>query len=440
MNNKMKKILIFGLGRSGQGLLDFLAPQYPEIWVTDDAPFNADELSNKYHTKISDYDDKTAIDLVLLSPGISPEHPLVKKWMQQGVPLQSELDFAAEQLAGAILAISGTNGKSTTTAWCAHIMGVPAAGNIGIPLSSTLRERAFLDWNILEVSSFQLEFSHTLHPKLAAILNITPDHINWHGSLDGYISSKKRLFARMEEGDSLLLGIDSPMVRETMHKETHPFEVRAFSLLEEVDRGAFLRGGGLWLREEEDIFLVNREELSLKGDHNVANALATASLTYCAGVDIETIRRGLTDFSGLPHRYEVLGTIRGRRFINDSKATNAESTLPALKSATSETIVLLGGFDKGTGYDALFEEQHPHLKAIVCYGASAQSVAQSAKKYGIEEIYYAQDLEEAFEQAVSISDEGDDILLSPASASWDVYPSFEVRGDHFRELVRRWNK
>lgn len=436
----MKRLLIYGLGRSGQGLLEFLAPDMEEIWVTDDAPFDADELSNRYKTKITAYHEDMPIDLVLLSPGVPLTHPKVQKWMAEGVPLQSELDFAAEQLPGAIIAISGTNGKSTTTAWCAHILGVPAAGNIGIPLSSKLRKRALLDWNVLEVSSFQLEFSHSLHPKLAALLNITPDHINWHGTMDRYIAAKKRLYTQMDARDSLLLGADSAILMDVMKDETLPCEIRYFSLFKEVEKGAFLKGEELWLREDRDIFLLHRDELSLKGDHNVANALAAASLSYSAGAKVHTIQRGLKDFPGLKHRYEVLGSAQGRRFINDSKATNPESTLPALKSAKVPTIILLGGMSKGVDYDTLFKEHHPCLKAIVCYGESGPTVYQSAKKHGVEKISLANDLEEAVDLAMRLSEEGDDILLSPSSASWDAYASFEERGEHFRELFRRLGK
>lgn len=435
----MKKILIFGLGRSGHGLLDYLAGDYDEILVTDDAPFDADKLSDAYNTKISAYTDGEPVDLVLLSPGILPSHPKVLKWLEEGVPLQSEIDFAAEQLPGAVMAISGTNGKSTTTAWCAHILGVPAAGNIGIPLSATLRERALLQWNILEVSSFQLAFSRTLHPKLAAILNITQDHLDWHGSLDAYIEAKSRLFASMDESDSLLVGIDSPLLQKMMEGRKYPFVLREFSVQREVEKGAFYKDGGLWLREEKDIFLLDSEELSLQGDHNIANALAAASLAYSAGVKVRNIRRALKDFPGLRHRYEIVASSDGVRFINDSKATNPESTLPALKSAKVPTIVLMGGYDKGIGYDILFAQELPHLKAVVCYGSTAAIVAESAKKYGVERIYRVRDLEEAFDKAFQISAPGDDILLSPASASWDAYSNFEERGDHFRELVGRLN-
>ena len=435
----MKKILIFGLGRSGHGLLDYLAGDCNEILVTDDVPFDADKLSDTYNTKISAYTDGEPVDLVLLSPGISPSHPKVLKWLEEGVPLQSEIDFAAEQLPGAVMAISGTNGKSTTTAWCAHILGVPAAGNIGIPLSATLRERALLQWNILEVSSFQLAFSRTLHPKLAAILNITQDHLDWHGSLDAYIEAKSRLFASMDESDSLLIGVDSPLLQKMMEGRKHPFVLREFSVQREVEKGAFYKDGGLWLREEKDIFLLDSEELSLQGDHNIANALAAASLAYCAGAKVGNIRRALKDFPGLRHRYEIVASSDGVRFINDSKATNPESTLPALKSAKVPTIVLMGGYDKGIGYDILFAQELPHLKAVVCYGSTAAIVAESAKKYGVERIYRVRDLEEAFDKAFQISAPGDDILLSPASASWDAYSNFEERGDHFRELVGRLN-
>lgn len=433
----MKKILIVGLGRSGKGLLEFLSPQFSELWVADDAPFDADELSNKYGTKITAYKPGLPIDLVLPSPGIPPEHPLLKALREEGIPLQSELDFAASFLQGDILAITGTNGKSTTTAWCAHILGIPAAGNIGVSLSSLLHERAHEPRNILEISSFQLALAQTIRPKCAAILNITPDHLLWHGGMEAYIQAKKNIFARMGEGDTLLLGLDSPLLMQAMEEVEGSFHCKYFSTKTPVPQGAFLKGDSLYLREEEDLYLLERSQLSLSGEHNVANALAAASLSYSSGANLEEIRAGLRSFPGLAHRYEVLGYAKGRRFINDSKATNPESTLPALRSAKAPTILLLGGMDKGIDYDLLFQVEEANLKAIVCYGESGRIVYDCAQRYDFAQRYLESDLEAASARAFALSAEGDDIVLSPASASWDAYPSFEVRGDHFREIFRR---
>lgn len=430
------KVLVFGLGRSGRDLLEFYKNR-ASLWVYDDKELDMDELEKEY-PGIAFYDEKVDYDLVALSPGPQPDHWLLEKLRAKNTTILGELAIALDNIRGEVICITGTNGKTTTTSLVYEMLKKGhertfVGGNIGIPLIGYARGSREGDIYVVEISSFQLESLEHLWPRVSAILNITPDHVSWHGSMDRYVDAKFKLWEKTPGSEKRVINLDQEFLLAEAKKRLGSLEDYYFFSTEgEVGRGAYLKDGFLYLKLQETWKLLSTKELRLKGRHNISNALAASLIAALAGAKKEHIVEVLREFSSLEHRYEVLGKKKSRTFINDSKATNVDSALPALKSAKRPTVLIAGGLDKKVALEPLFFNWNPNIKEVIVFGETGDYMYRLAKEVSV--AHRVSDLEEAFHLALELSSPGWDILFSPACASWDMYKSYEERGQHFKDL------
>lgn len=388
-------------------------------------------------------DRLAACDLVVVSPGIPPTAPVVRELAARRVRCISELEFAFAHLRAPVVAVTGTNGKSTTTALTAHLLreaglDARAAGNIGLALSEVARGDAMPDWVVVEASSFQLAGIEAFAPRIGVVTNLAPDHLDRYDSVESYYADKARLFLNATaESRWVLNGEDEAVLRLAGDAPgtRHLFRVRSAPATPEEQGGWVSKSGELMLRLDADVVpLVHSMELRILGEHNRANALAAAVAAGLAGADVDALRRGLRSFRALEHRLEPVVERDGVLWINDSKATNIASTLVALRSMERPTVLLLGGRHKGEPYTALLPELRAHVKAVVAYGeARPQVVADLAGHVRVEEV--AGPFEEVLARAAALASPGDAVLLSPACASFDMFHDYEERGRRFKELA-----
>lgn len=385
--------------------------------------------------------DFDGVDRVVVSPGVPLDLPFFSQIKALEIPMIGEIELAYELAKGDFIGITGTNGKTTTTSllgemYKAHAFDTRIVGNIGNPavleaLTST-EETKF----VTELSSFQLESIQTFRAKVAAILNITPDHLNRHKTLENYIEAKKRIFENQESCDFAVLNHnDAALVSMAPSLVS---EVWWFSSAGPVVPGAYLEGDVLVLKTHtETISVCKTSDMLIFGEHNIENALAAIVIAHLGGVSLEAIRAALKSFKGVEHRIEYVSTILGRPFYNDSKATNPDAAIKAVKAMSQPTVLIAGGMDKGSTYETLFEAFTPFIKAVVVFGETKEAIKTCGGQMGYHEIFVVNTMDEAVEKAYALTEEGDAILLSPACASWDMYPNFEVRGEHFKRCVHQ---
>lgn len=432
-------ILIFGLGKSGRKLLDYFKDK-ANIWVYDDKDIDLKELRKDFaHVRL--FEEDRGYDLMALSPGPSPEHFLIKDFRKKGIPIVGEVGLALEKIQGKLLVITGTNGKTTTTSLVKEMVKRKnprtfAGGNIGEPLIGFVEDSRANDAYVVELSSFQLDSLGRFNPYISVILNITPDHISWHGSMENYIQAKMQLWSQNFNSQlKIINGDDKLLLSETEKYYKSMEDFYYFSTKEKVRKGAYVENGKIFLAIDQLEEVLPIHEISLKGEHNLANALAASLMARLYGVDLDDIKYVLRNFQGLEHRYEILEEKLGRRFINDSKATNVDSSLPAYRSAQRPTVLIAGGLDKKVPLEPLFEDWNPAIKEVVIFGEVKKQMFELARR--VAGAHMVDNLEEAFDLALNLSETGWDILFSPACASWDMYESFEQRGEHFKELLGR---
>lgn len=382
------------------------------------------------------------VDLLVKNPGITYDVPPVKEAFRRGIPVVTEVEIAAQMLSSPIVGITGSNGKTTTTMLVGHMLstgGVKArvAGNIGRALCELVGEVKPEEWLVVELSSFQLKGTETFRPRVAALLNIVPAHLDYHKTMEDYIASKMQLFQNQTAGDAAVLNRDCSTVRDVASRLAS--DVWWFSRRSEVPCGAFVRDGWMVLRtpEGEEKNLLAVDELTLPGAHNLENALAAATIAFVCGCPEEGIREGLRTFRGVPHRLEYVETIDGVRFINDSKATNAQAAIRALESFSDPIVWIAGGLDRGFDFAELVPYLARRVKGMVAYGEAGPILMKRAEEAGVPRLRAAEDVVEAVEYARRMAEKGDVVLLSPACASWDLYTSFEERGDIFKRAVHR---
>lgn len=378
------------------------------------------------------------VRLVIVSPAVPPEAPVIAAAEAAGIPVLSELAFAAEHLSGHKLAITGTNGKTTTSALLGEILKnagkmARVAGNIGLPLSQVAMEARDGDYTVIEVSSFQLEHIGAFHPEGAALLNLTPDHLNRHGTMEAYGALKERLIAQQTKHDFFVYGADDPFAAQVAGRakaRTVPF-----SRLTRLRQGAWVQDGQVTLAGRA---LLPIDELSLPGPHNLENALAAAA--FAAGLEIPpaVIRHTLRTFAGVPHRMETVRTLDGVRYINDSKGTNPEASMRGVEGMRVPTVLIAGGDEKGTDFTVFARAiaQNDQIRHVVLIGKTAARIEEALRIEGYTHITHAGfDFESAIKTARTLSTEGGAVLLSPACASFDMFKDFEARGDEFRRIV-----
>lgn len=448
MNWNGRKVLVVGLGRSGVAAARVLAGLGARVIACDKAHKSADELQELEGTGVElilgAYPQVAELkpDLVVTSPGVPSWEPPLKEARQLGLTLWGELELAYRLLppGSTVVGITGTNGKTTTTALTGQMLkdfGYPVvvAGNIGTPLVAEAVQGRPGQYFVCEVSSFQLETADLFRCRVAAILNLTPDHLDRHGTFEEYVQAKARILTRQQGEDFAVLNFDDPVVRGLAGRTRG--RVCFFSRQQRVDRGAFVQEGRLYLDLGEGPRALCRvEELSLKGAHNLENSLAAAATAGILGVSPSSLAHTLKTFPGVPHRLELVAEIQGVKYINDSKGTNPEATIRALEAYLQPLILIAGGKNKGSDFRLLAVKMRERVKHLILLGEAAPLLKQAAEEAGVSSIFLVRDLPEAVFKAYALAEPGDIVLLSPACASWDMFRNYEERGDLFKSLVR----
>ncbi len=383
---------------------------------------------------------------LILSPGIPPAIPFVRRAAERGIPVWSEIELAFRHLRGQVVGITGSNGKSTTTALTAHLLRTAgrvavAAGNIGAPLCDFIANDSPEAIHVTELSSFQLETIDRFHPRLGAILNITPDHLDRYADMEAYAGAKWNLFRRMDAADAAILNARDRRLVEGSARvscRTWFFDSRPATSVEHIS-GAGLVGDEIWIAAgQAPRLLMNAGEIPLPGIHNLENVMAAALMATLSGAEIADIAAGVRSFKGLPHRLEPVAEIDGRSFYNDSKATNVDSTVLALGAFHRPIVLILGGKDKGGDYAPLRDPISRGVRHCLLIGAAADIIEKAIN--GTVPISRCRDMGEAVRRGLELSSPGDVILLAPACASFDMYTNFEHRGEVFRREVLNLKK
>ncbi|HHW43029.1 MAG TPA: UDP-N-acetylmuramoyl-L-alanine--D-glutamate ligase [Desulfotomaculum sp.] len=443
-----KKVLVVGAGKSGLAVSRFLAAKGARVTLTDrkgGASFNPPldslvppevELVLGHYPVMKEGD----FDLVVTSPGVPWTAPPLVRARELGLPVTGELELAFHFARAPVVAITGTNGKTTTTSLVGRIFldaGVRTlvAGNIGLPLIAGVEAYGPGDLIVVEVSSFQLETVRRFRPHVAAILNITPDHLDRHGTMEGYVQAKARIFAGQGGGDYTVLNYDDPITRELAGQ--CPGRVIFFSRQHNLETGVFIRDGQIVIREGGALVsVVPAREVAIPGGHNLENALAAVACARVRGIGAEQLAHTLRTFSGVPHRLEFVAEINGVSYINDSKGTNPEASMKALEAYDHPIVLLAGGKNKGNDFTAFARRVKEKVRVLVVLGQCAAEMERAARAAGVEDIRRAADFREAVLIAHRAARPGDVVLLSPACASWDMFRSYEERGDLFKQIVR----
>jgi len=445
MEVKGKRVLVVGLGKSGVASALFLASHGARVTVSDAK--SEDQLCNEIPALLDrgitvetgKHGERTFRDqdLIVVSPGVPSDVAPLQHARKLGIPVIGEIELTARFLQGHIVAITGSNGKTTTTTLTGEIIAsggrkTLVGGNIGTPAITFVEHSSSDTWVVLEISSFQLESIETFRPHISTILNVTPDHLDRHGSMENYIAAKKRIFENQTAQDFAVLNADSEICR-SLAAGLKP-QVLWFSRQHEVERGAFKRGDTIVYRNGRDIEIMPVSEIALKGAHNVENVLAAVAMGMAAGIEPVAIRRAVKDFRAVEHRLEYVATLRGVQYYNDSKATNVDATIKALQSFPANIHLILGGKDKGSDYSELNALIAERVKRVYTIGAAAAKIESQIGSAA--PITSAQTLESAVRKAADIAVDGDIVLLAPACASFDQFPSYEHRGRVFKELVQ----
>lgn len=441
-----EKVLVLGLAKSGVSAAKLLHDLGALVTVNDGKPFNenpqAQELLEAGITVITGSHPIELVDegfsLMVKNPGIPYTHPMVARALELHIPVITEVELAYLISEAPIIGITGTNGKTTTTTMIATILNenrtkgqARLSGNIGYPASSVAQEATNDDELVMELSSFQLKGTRSFHPHIAVITNLYEAHIDYHQTRADYVASKWKIQANMTADDYLVLNWQQEEVRELA--KTTQAQVVAFSTTEKVN-GAYLLDGNLYYKDE---LVMLADQLGVPGSHNIENALAAIAVAKLMHVENSAIQTALSQFHGVKHRTQFIKEIAGVRYYNDSKATNILATQKALAGFDLSKVVLLaGGLDRGNSFDALIPSLKG-LKAIILFGETKDKLADAAKQAGITSITMTENVETAVPIAAKLAQAGDIVLLSPANASWDQYPNFEVRGDKFIAAIEK---
>jgi UDP-N-acetylmuramoylalanine--D-glutamate ligase len=441
-----KRVLVVGLARTGVATSLFCAARGANVTATDARTEKAigDVLSQLrtagVHLELGGHREETVLDqdLIIPSPGVPADVPLLKSARAKGITIWSEIELADRFLNGRLIGITGSNGKTTTTSLIEHILrsaGISTilAGNIGTPLISRVEETNDASVTVVELSSFQLELIDSFRTNISVFLNLTPDHLDRHHTLDEYGAAKARIFENQTETDSAVLNADDPAT--TKYAPAKP-QVFWFSRKQRVAQGAFVRENEIVFRRDgKEETLLKLQDIPMAGAHNVENVLAAVAATRLAGADASAIAKGVRSFSGVEHRLEFVAEIGGVRYYNDSKATNVDATLKALDSFPGRILVVLGGKDKGSDYTGLQKSLREKTILALLIGAAAEKIEkQIAGSVAIER---AGTIERAVEIASQAARPGDVVLLAPACASFDQFENYEHRGRVFKDLVHQ---
>ena len=443
---KGKRVLVVGLGKSGTASALFLKQLGARVTVSDNK--SAEELAREIPAlrdagiavEAGSHEERTfrEQDLIVLSPGVPIDAPRLVQARQQGIPIIGEMELAACFLKGKIIGITGSNGKTTTTALAGEVISwggweVQVGGNIGTPAISLVESATSDTYNVLEVSSFQLETIRHFKPFVAVVLNVTPDHLDRHGTLEAYVAAKARIFKNQTAADYAVLNAEDPTCVR-MAKQTSA-QVRWFSGVRETDPGAFVRAGKIYWRDgavEREILPLTA--IPLKGAHNVENVLAAVCVGIITDCEPGRIQRAVAEFKAVEHRLEYVATVNGVEYYNDSKATNVDATIKALEAFPGNIHVILGGKHKGSPYTGLSDLLRQRVRRVYAIGAAAEIIEKDVSDAA--EVVRAGTLENAVRCATENAKPGDIVLLAPACSSFDQFQNYEHRGRVFKEAVQ----
>lgn len=447
-----KKIFVAGAGKSGIHAARLLLGRGARVILFDE---NTKETEEALREKLSHAENaeimigafnESVLDdtaFMVISPGIPVDAPFTGKFRERNIEIWSEIELAYRLSGGQLAAITGTNGKTTTTSLVGEIMkawrdSVFVVGNIGIPYTHVADEIRPDSIVVLEVSSFQLETIHAFAPKVSAILNLTPDHLNRHYTFENYADTKFKITMNQTASDVCVLNYDDPVTRkmgERLIAEGRP-RVVYFSRLHNLESGICISGEMLVIRTDgEEIPVMQLGDIKLLGAHNVENYMSAIGISYYMGVPAGIIEQACKAFAGVEHRIEYVRTVNGVDYYNDSKGTNPDAAIKAVEAMVKPAIVIGGGYDKKSSYDEWIEAFGDKVRHLVLLGATAEEIAQTARRHGFTDIHFAQDLKEAVKISSQLAETGDAVLLSPACASWDMFKSYEQRGELFKEYV-----
>jgi len=447
MELKGKKILVVGLGKSGLAAALFLRRKGAQVTVSDarSAEVLAKDIPALLEEGIMVEAGGHGLltfrrqDLIVVSPGVPLDTPELAQVRNFGLPIIGELELAARFLKGKILAITGSNGKTTTTTLCGEILRagnlpVQVGGNIGVPVIALVDSSRDDTWSVLEVSSFQLETIEQFHPQIAAILNVTPDHLDRHGTFENYVAAKERIFMNQTAEGALILNADDDVASRAAARAKS--RVLWFSGKRVVRQGAFVHEGAIVFRPSEQStpeFIVKLESIHLRGQHNVENVLAAVCAARLAGVAPEAIRSAIENFHAVEHRLEFVVNINGVDYFNDSKATNVDAAIKAIAAFPSGIHLILGGKDKNSDYRLMRPLLQERVRAVYTIGAAAEKIITHIE--GAVPIVNAGTLDHAVAKAAEAAQPGEVVLLAPACSSFDQFDNYEHRGQVFKDLV-----
>ena len=449
MDLKNKNVLLVGLAKTGVSTIKKLNKLGANIIVNDIKPKEKlegiieeiDNLDNIEYVLGKHLENIENIDLTIVSPGVPLDLPFIEKIKSEGIKIIGEVELAYKLSKNpTFIGITGTNGKTTTTSLVGEMFkkankDTYIVGNIGNPVIDTVDLTNESSYLVTELSSFQLESIEDFKPKVSTIINITEDHLNRHHTMENYINAKARVFKNQDKTDFTILNYDDSIVRD-LGKNSNG-NVLYFSIKEEVKQGAYLdKNNNIVIKVDgKELVLMNKSELSLPGNHNLENAMSSILMAYVLNIDIDVIIDTLRTFKGVEHRLEFVTNKDGIMFVNDSKGTNPDSTIKAITSYEKPIVLIAGGYEKQSDFTEMIKYATKNVKALVLLGQTAEKIETTAKEHGIDNISKVEDMEAAVKKAYEIAESGDVVLLSPACASWDMYPNFEARGLDFKENI-----
>jgi UDP-N-acetylmuramoylalanine--D-glutamate ligase len=442
----MKRLVVLGGGESGVGTAILAKKEGYDVFVSDFG-----KIKDKYRNVLTKYEihweDQQHTEnlilnaeIVMKSPGIPEKAPIVKKLIEKGIPVISEIEFAANFTKAITIGITGSNGKTTTTMLTYHLLkqgglNVGLGGNIGKSFAWQVAEEQY-DFYVLELSSFQLDGISNYKPHIAIITNISPDHLDrYEYKYENYIASKFRITKNQTEEDYLIYDADDEAILNWLQSNNVKAQLIPFSITKTLEKGAYLNNDTMEININEEEFLMETTQIALEGKHNMKNAMAATSVANILRIRKHTIRESLSNFQGVEHRLEKVLKIHNVQYINDSKATNVNATFFALDSMSAPTVWILGGVDKGNDYSELMALVHEKVKAIICLGVDNKKIIDAFGNI-VDMMVEVDNMRDAVNTARHIAEKGDTVLLSPACASFDLFENYEDRGNQFKTEVR----
>lgn len=449
MNIANETVLIIGTGMSGIGAAELLSKvQAKPVLYDANMALETDQIRKKLPQGIEvqivlgtvPEELKRKIALLVISPGVPVDSDMVEEYRQKGIPVWGEIELAYQFAKGAVLAVTGTNGKTTTTTLLGQIMkdyfaSVYVVGNIGNPYTKIALDTKEDTVTVAEISSFQLETTHEFHPAVSAILNITPDHLNRHHTMENYVAVKKSIGKNQTAEDTCVLNYEDAYTK-AFGEETKA-KVVYFSSAHTLEKGIYLSGDIIYFADGSGTSekLMNIHSMKLLGTHNVENVMAAIAMAASFGVPMKNIIATVEAFRAVEHRIEYVATKKGVDYYNDSKGTNPDAAIKGIQAMRKPTILIGGGYDKQSEYGEWIEAFDGKVKCLILMGQTREKIAECAREHGFDHIIFAESLEEAMQICEEKAEPGDAVLLSPACASWGMFPNYEVRGKMFKDFV-----